>query len=262
MKTKKISTLFLAIVTSISFLTFLPPIKAAAYKLSPHFDSSEFLCDCGCGAETTISSELINRLEELFSLFDCSKIIVTSGYRHAESNSQHHKGTAADVILYDKSGSIIDSRIVCCLAADIGINGVANINTNYRAVHIDVRKGSRYWGDEIYGLSSIWNQCGADGKKHNDFYEYFNLSREEVYSHVSGYNHPVPATPSKPVVKVEASDSAHPVTVSYNACDNTTDYCIRYYDASDHLIYAARAGIFVLDDLFRLKVFHLECTVS
>ncbi len=47
-----------------------------------------------------------------------------------------------------------------------------------------------------------------------------------------------PKYPDKPVVTVEATDSAHPVVVSYNACSNATDYCIRYYDTSDHLVYA------------------------
>lgn len=47
-----------------------------------------------------------------------------------------------------------------------------------------------------------------------------------------------PKYPDKPVVTVEASDTSHPVVVSYNACANTTDYCIRYYDAKDKLVYA------------------------
>ena len=47
-----------------------------------------------------------------------------------------------------------------------------------------------------------------------------------------------PKYPDKPVVTVEATDSAHPVVVSYNACSNATDYCIRYYDTSDKLVYA------------------------
>ncbi len=47
-----------------------------------------------------------------------------------------------------------------------------------------------------------------------------------------------PKYPDKPVVTVEATSENHPVKVSYKVCANATDYCIRYYDASDKLLYA------------------------
>ena len=52
-----------------------------------------------------------------------------------------------------------------------------------------------------------------------------------------------PSTPpqpdvEKPVVSVTATDSEHPVTISYNACANATHYDIRFYNASNSLVWA------------------------
>ena len=50
-------------------------------QLSPHFNIREFRCQCGNNHETLISSELVDKLEALYAALNCSKIIVTSGYR-------------------------------------------------------------------------------------------------------------------------------------------------------------------------------------
>ena len=71
-------------------------------QLSPHFNAREFRCQCGQPHETLIASELIDKLEALYTALNCSKIIVTSGYRCPEhdkavggtSSGQHTKGTA------------------------------------------------------------------------------------------------------------------------------------------------------------------------
>ena len=53
-------------------------------QLSPHFNAREFRCQCGQPHETLIASELIDKLEALYTALNCSKIIVTSGYRCPE----------------------------------------------------------------------------------------------------------------------------------------------------------------------------------
>lgn len=50
-------------------------------QLSPHFNVQEFKCKCGKEHEILIAEELITNLEKLYSALNCSKIIVTSGYR-------------------------------------------------------------------------------------------------------------------------------------------------------------------------------------
>lgn len=146
-------------------------------ELSPHFSSIEFQCKCGKPHDYYIADDLIKKTAILFEKLDCSMILVNSGYRCAEHDKavggsgagQHTKGTACDVRCYDKKGGIISSKMVCCVAQDIGFTGIANINTKYTDTHLDVRTGSKWYGDETKGNSTVTD----------DFYKYFGIQREE-----------------------------------------------------------------------------------
>lgn len=143
-------------------------------KISEHFHSTEFKCP-HC-ERIKIEEELVNKMETLFSKLNASKCIISSGYRCPTYDTQiggfagrHSEGLAADCIYYDENGNIIPSKIVICVAFDLGIfNGIANIDGNY--VHLDNRKGSTYRGDEPRGNSSYWTNP----------YDYFGVSKEEV----------------------------------------------------------------------------------
>ena len=144
-------------------------------QLSPHFNVREFRCSCGKVHETLIASELINKLEALYTALNCSKIIVTSGYRCPEhdkavggtSSGQHTKGTAADVCCYGHSGQPISSKTVCCKAQDLGFTGIANITSSYQYTHLDVRTSRKWYGDETKGNGTVTD----------DFYSYYNISK-------------------------------------------------------------------------------------
>lgn len=144
-------------------------------QISAHFNAKEFRCKCGKNHDTLISGELVNKLEQLYAALKCSKIIINSGYRCANHDKavggsgagQHTKGTAADVVCYDASGGIISAKTVCCQAQDLGFGGIANISAKYQAVHLDVRAGSRYYGDETKGTSTVTH----------DFYSYFGIAK-------------------------------------------------------------------------------------
>ena len=124
-------------------------------QLSPHFNVKEFKCKCGGSHDILISDELVDKLEKLYAKLNCSKIIITSGYRCANHDKnvggsgtgQHTKGNAADTCCYGQDGQPISSKIVCCAAQDIGFNGIANITTAYQYTHVDVRSGSKWYGD-------------------------------------------------------------------------------------------------------------------
>ena len=140
-------------------------------QLSPHFNISEFRCKCGREHETLNNPELIEKLEKLFTALNCSKIIVTSGYRCAahdktvggSGTGQHTLGNAADICCYGQDGQPISSKVVCCKAQDIGFRGIANITAAYQYTHVDVRPNGKWYGDEVHGNSTVTD----------DFYKYF-----------------------------------------------------------------------------------------
>ena len=144
-------------------------------QLSPHFNAREFRCSCGKSHETLLASELVDKLEQLYTALNCSKIIVTSGYRCPEhdkavggtSSGQHTKGTAADVCCYGQDGQPISSKTICCKAQDLGFTGIANITSSYQYTHLDVRTSGRWYGDETKGNGTITD----------DFYSYFGISK-------------------------------------------------------------------------------------
>ena len=140
-------------------------VKPVNGQLSAHFHSSEFACK-RCGATHTISQDLINKLESLYSRLNCSKIIVTSGYRDPDCsvavggyrNDAHTLGIAADVICYDKNGYQISSARVAWEAEQIDFTGIGIIDST--AIHLDVRTTSNYsnghwFGDERNGDNNI-----------------------------------------------------------------------------------------------------------
>ncbi len=140
-------------------------------QLSPHFNAKEFRCKCGKEHELSIADELITKLEKLYEALDCSKIIVTSGYRcvthdknvGGSGTGQHTLGNAADICCYGQDGQPISSKTVCCKAQDIGFTGIANITAAYIYTHVDVRTGKKWYGDEVHGNNSVTD----------DFYKYF-----------------------------------------------------------------------------------------
>ena len=144
-------------------------------QLSAHFNVSEFRCKCGKAHDTLLADELVDKLEQLYAALNCSKIIVTSGFRcsmHDRSvggngTGQHTKGNAADIICYGQDGNIISTKKVACKAQDIGFGGIGNIDSTYTAIHVDVRTGAKWYGDEAV-------RGGTSGSVTDDFYRYYS----------------------------------------------------------------------------------------
>ncbi len=140
-------------------------------QLSAHFNVSEFRCKCGKAHDTLLSDELVEKLEQLYAALDCSKIIVTSGFRCSmhdrtvggSGTGQHTKGNAADICCYGQDGQPISSKVVCCKAQDTGFRGIANITAAYQYTHVDVRPNGKWYGDEVHGNNTVTD----------DFYKYF-----------------------------------------------------------------------------------------
>ena len=156
-------------------------IMSFSYKLdksmaiSAHFSVGEFASKSGSklySDSVLIDDALIAVLEKLFTRLNCSKIVITSGYRTAahdkavggDGKGYHTKGMAADIncwrVVNGKESRFHGSEI-CCALQDIGwAHGIGWIAG--AAVHIDSRT-TQYWFDEQ-------NCCRSIGK---DWYAYF-----------------------------------------------------------------------------------------
>lgn len=141
--------------------------------LSPHFQVKEFKSPDSNTVK--IDNRLIWILEKLYADFNCSKLIINSGYRTptysvkvgGSSTDRHTLGQAADIKLFDKSGRIIGAKLVCQKLCEYGnVFGIGYINEN--STHVDTRPREYIWfGDETKGVSLI--KSG-----YTDFNSYFN----------------------------------------------------------------------------------------
>lgn len=145
-------------------------------QVSTHFKASEFKCKCGDTHNTLISDELLMMLERLYVKLNASKGVISSGYRCSTHDKavggngygQHTKGTAVDIIFYDSSNNPISSKIVSCVAQDLGFGGIANITNSYTYTHLDVRTGNKYYGNEVISYNTVTT----------DFYKYYDIAKE------------------------------------------------------------------------------------
>lgn len=164
--------------------------KDGEKQLSPHFKVREFASVNSYGRVWSdvvkVDDRLVELLEKLYSTLGCGNdgyIRINSGYRTpshdkyvgGSGSGKHVDGMAADIVCC-ANGNIVSSKIVCCIAAELGFGGVANITGSYTATHVDTRTSNKYYGDEVRGYSSIWYYNSA----WTDFYTYFGLSRADV----------------------------------------------------------------------------------
>lgn len=124
--------------------------------LSEHFQVWEFQSyDEELGVLTTDDIYLddlnIKYLEDIFKAFNCSKIVITSGYRSEDFDIRiggfagyHSKGQAVDFMCYDQNGAVIEASHICCHCELMGVLGIG-YGGNY--THIDTRDWKSFFNE-------------------------------------------------------------------------------------------------------------------
>lgn len=179
-------------------------------QLSAHFNVREFRCKCGKTHNIYVSDELVAMLETLYAKVKCSKAIISSGHRCAAHDrtvggngyGPHVGGYAADICFYDKNNKPISTKILSCVAQDLGFKGIANITSDYAWIHLDM-KGRIYRGNELYGYNTVTS----------DFYSYYKLSRDAVKAAIGEVTTPAP------IAKINTKDKSTASFVYSNKYD-------------------------------------------
>ena len=121
-------------------------------KISEHFTDKEFACKCGCGLSEP-SPALMVVLEKIRDLSGDKTVRIVSGRRCPKRNkqvggapnSQHLKGTAADIQIDGMA-----PRDVARLAETV-LDGWGGIGRYATFTHVDVRKTRARWSGKGNG---------------------------------------------------------------------------------------------------------------
>lgn len=148
--------------------------KDGGLQLSEHFQVWEFQSyDETLGYLTTDDIYLddlnVKYLEDIYQAFNCSKIVITSGYRSEDFDVRiggfagyHSKGQAVDFMCYDQNGQVIEASHICCHCELMGVLGIG-YGGNY--THMDTRDWKSFF-NEVTGENNI-----------NSWFDYFHYDR-------------------------------------------------------------------------------------
>ena len=124
--------------------------KDGSTKLSDHFKVQEFACSDGTDA-IFIAPNLVNVLEAIRTHFN-KPVYINSAYRTAAKNkqvggatySQHMYGTAADIVVGNKTTGVVPPKDVAAFANTLMPNS-GGIGIYPSFCHVDVRKVKSRW---------------------------------------------------------------------------------------------------------------------
>ena len=155
-------------------------------QISEHFSSEEFMCKCGCGS-CNVDSELIAKLEQLFTAMNAKYIFVSSGVRCPEHSvavggsrtDAHTKGIAADICVMKQNGNYYSSETIAREAEKLGFNGIGIIDNTY--CHVDIRNSENFvnnhwFGNEMTGENYIQTFANVGEPIYSDTSHKINIS--------------------------------------------------------------------------------------
>jgi len=192
-------------------------------KVCKYITVKQMACKDGTD-KVLISQELMAMIEKLYDLMNCHHIDVSSGYRTpshdravgGNGKGQHTLGKAIDICFYNQQRTVISTKIVSCIAQDMGFTGIANINTNYTYIHLDVRSSGKYYGNEIKSTGNVTK----------DFYSYYNKSKKEVQSYIVG-DIDSPAIASSDYLELSTASYSDVPSDLYSSRNDRNDAVIR-----------------------------------
>ena len=130
---------------------------AAMSKASAHFKVTEFACNDGSD-KILIDDKLVELLEFIRNYFN-APVIITSAYRTAaynkkvggSPNSQHLKGTAADIIV----SGVEPSKVVTAAELFLGNSGGIGLYGISGFTHVDTRANASRWYESKRGQVAV-----------------------------------------------------------------------------------------------------------
>lgn len=130
---------------------------AAMSKASAHFKVTEFACNDGSD-KILIDDKLVELLEFIRNYFN-APVIITSAYRTAaynkkvggSPNSQHLKGTAADIIV----SGVEPSKVVTVAELFLGNSGGIGLYGISGFTHVDTRANASRWYESKRGQVAV-----------------------------------------------------------------------------------------------------------
>lgn len=164
-------------------------------QLSPHINAQELRCKCGGTHNIIVDTDLIDKIEQLISAIAEIKgvdskdvhINVSSANRCRQRDisvgglgwGMHVVGKALDYQITCK-GTIVDSKLIACIAQEMGFNGIGRIKSVGEYIHSDVgtiaEHGNKKWlGDEtVSGGTS-----GSVINEPDTYWRYYGMKRSE-----------------------------------------------------------------------------------
>lgn len=164
-------------------------------QLSKHINAQELRCKGGDTHNITVNTDLIDKTEKLLSVIaeingvsaDDVHIYISSANRCKQHDinvggsgwGMHVVGKALDFMIECK-GQAVDSRLIACIAQELGFSGIGRITATY--IHCDVgtlaeHGGKKWLGDEMVAGGT----SGSIINEPNTYWSYYGIDRNKYF---------------------------------------------------------------------------------
>lgn len=166
-------------------------------QLSAHINASELRCKCYGTHNITVNTELIDKIEKLISEIakiynvPINKVVIniSSANRCKKHDinvggsgwGMHCVGKALDFQIVC-NGVIIKSKLIACIAQEIGFTGIGRIKSVGEYIHCDVGTLAEHGGKKWLGDETIAG--GTNGSIINEpqtYWNYYGIDRSKYY---------------------------------------------------------------------------------